>query len=484
MRRSFLPSLVLIASMTTAAWRSAAAQPAEADTLDARALQPQSHWYGIYSQDKKMGYGHTKRTIEKDAVRETFTMVLKLVSNDQKSEVSVVESLVFEAKPPHRLQSGESELFDGKNRVRRRLQRQGERFEVVQEAGGEVTKRDHGPIDYTLLDATSTERWIRRAPKAGASIPLKEFSLQELKLDTGTNKVLAVKKAVVGGVPVTHYEIESETKLITLRSHYDDKGRMLAGKFSVFDLRLETEAQAKKTEYSDLFETAKVKIDRSLGSTRRVRELVVEVTGLDGVVIEDGPRQRFTTGQEKGTGLLKLGKKYGKEMKASAKDIAEALEETLTYPITHPKIKALAATAVGDATTAEDKVKRLVEFVHQHIEGDRAPGLPNIHDLLQQRKGDCKSYALLFATLARAAGVPAREISGLIHIGDDYKAFGGHAWNEVVLNGSWVPVDASWKETEVNATHISFGTQDQATKSLLDAIGKLSFKLVEVKTGE
>src|SRR5262249_52296641 len=150
-------------------------------------------------------------------------------------------------------------------------------------------------------------------------------------------------------------------------------------------------------------------------------------------------------------------------------------EETLAYPIRHAKIQALAKKALGDAASPEDKVKRLVDFVYEYIEGDMASGLPNIHDLLKQKKGDCKSYALLFTTLARAAGVPAREVSGLLYIGDDYQSFGGHAWNEVVLNGVWVPVDASWRETEINATHISFGAQDSAAKGLLGTLGKLSF---------
>ena len=120
--------------------------------------------------------------------------------------------------------------------------------------------------------------------------------------------------------------------------------------------------------------------------------------------------------------------------------------------------------------------------MNDFVQPNLSATLPNIHDLLQRKKGDCKSYALMFTTLARAAGVPSREVSGLLYIGDDNKAFGGHAWNEVVLDGVWVPVDASMRETEVNATHISFGTHDRAAKGLLETLGKLTFKLVEVKT--
>ena len=108
--------------------------------------------------------------------------------------------------------------------------------------------------------------------------------------------------------------------------------------------------------------------------------------------------------------------------------------------------------------------------------------MPTIHDLIDRRRGDCKSYALLFTTLARANGVPSREVAGLLYVGDDGKAFGGHAWNEVVLDGFWVPVDASLDETEVNATHLCFGTDKTAAKNLLETMGTLKLRVVEVKT--
>src|SRR5207237_375398 len=158
--------------------------------------------------------------------------------------------------------------------------------------------------------------------------------------------------------------------------------------------------------------------------------------------------------------------------------------ETNSYPIAHPKIKSLAEKVTEGARTDEQKVKKIVAYVHDFVKPHLAANAPNIHDLLEKKQGDCKSYALLFNNQARAAGVPAREVSGLLYVGDDFKAFGGHAWNEVVLGGVWVPVDASMGETEVNATHICFGTDHRATKNLLTTLGKLSFPLVEVKVSE
>ena len=102
--------------------------------------------------------------------------------------------------------------------------------------------------------------------------------------------------------------------------------------------------------------------------------------------------------------------------------------------------------------------------------------------LINEKKGDCKAYALLFTTLARASGIPAREVAGLVYMGDDQKAFGGHAWKEVVLDGVWVPVDASSGQVDTDPTHISLGNpRGEGIMSFLNTLGKLSFQLVEVR---
>ena len=69
-------------------------------------------------------------------------------------------------------------------------------------------------------------------------------------------------------------------------------------------------------------------------------------------------------------------------------------------------------------------------------------------------------------------------------MGDDVKAFGGHAWNEVLLDGYWVPVDATLNQVDADATHICLGTENESSNNLLKTFGKLNFKLIEVETSK
>jgi hypothetical protein len=67
-------------------------------------------------------------------------------------------------------------------------------------------------------------------------------------------------------------------------------------------------------------------------------------------------------------------------------------------------------------------------------------------------------------------------------MGDGVKAFGGHAWNEVVLDGVWVPVDASIPETDLDAAHLRLGTEQEAIANTAATMGRLSLRVVEVET--
>ena len=439
-------------------------------------------WYGVYFQGKKIGTFKTSRDRVKDGIRESFQSSMKFFSFGQKAESKITQDLVYDEQAPHALLRGSFEEINGPVPTRFTFTRTAPKtYAFLQTVGAEQRKVTVNDLDYTLGDALASEIWLRKNPALGAEIAARELEVKEQKLDTQSSKVLSVKNTLVNGVDVRYYEVRSKSALYRIESvsRVDSGGTMISGWIAgLFELRLETEAEAKNTEFSrDLFVFGMAKVDRPLGPMRQVKELVLDVTGAD-AAFEDGPRQTAEKNGDKTR--LRTGKRFGKEVKATKEEIDEALSESGTHHINHPKVKELAARAVGDAKTDADKVKNIARFVHDYITPTFTNAMPTIYDLMERRRGDCKSFALLFTNLARASGVPAREVSGLLYVGDDQKAFGGHAWNEVVLDGVWVPIDATFNETEVNATHLCFGTDKQAAKGLLETLGKLSLKVVEV----
>jgi hypothetical protein len=75
---------------------------------------------------------------------------------------------------------------------------------------------------------------------------------------------------------------------------------------------------------------------------------------------------------------------------------------------------------------------------------------PSASGTLRIRRGDANEHAQLFVSLARAAGVPARAVSGLLLIDG---RFHYHAWAEVMAH-DWVGIDPTTGDFPVDASHV------------------------------
>jgi hypothetical protein len=108
-----------------------------------------------------------------------------------------------------------------------------------------------------------------------------------------------------------------------------------------------------------------------------------------------------------------------------------------------PELRALSAQIVGDETNPCLKAKKCFDWVAEHIKYSFAieySTIRNISDYCRSKGyGDCGQEAMLFISLCRLNGIPARWQSG-------WNTFPGdediHDWCEIYLapNG-WMPVD-------------------------------------------
>ena len=124
---------------------------------------------------------------------------------------------------------------------------------------------------------------------------------------------------------------------------------------------------------------------------------------------------------------------YEKYTKADEVVVSEANE-----------IVALAAEITGKETNAYKKAQMIYNYmldkysVLEKVRNNDADPL----ELLKSTEGDAYDYAVIFASLARAAGIPALIDSGIL-IGQDLSTQ-AHWWNEIYLAGfGWLPVDVA-----------------------------------------
>jgi transglutaminase-like putative cysteine protease len=161
--------------------------------------------------------------------------------------------------------------------------------------------------------------------------------------------------------------------------------------------------------------------------------------------------------------------------------VRQRLLDSFTQPTVflqsdHPKIGQLAGELVRGEKDARKAVLRIKDWVHKEIAKEPTVSIPNALEVLQTKKGDCNEHTVLFNAIARAAGIPAKTVVGVVYLRG---AFYYHAWSEVWI-GEWISVDSVLNQFPADATHIKFleGEIDRQM-DILQLIGNLKISIIE-----
>ena len=142
----------------------------------------------------------------------------------------------------------------------------------------------------------------------------------------------------------------------------------------------------------------------------------------------------------------------------------------------HPSVKALAKKILQGETDARRAAVKLKDWVFREIAKEPTVSIPNALQVLASKKGDCNEHTVLFNALARAAGIPAKTVVGVVYLRG---AFYYHAWSEIWL-GEWISLDSVLNQFPADVTHVKFleGEIDRQI-DILQLIGNLKIAVVE-----
>ena len=114
-------------------------------------------------------------------------------------------------------------------------------------------------------------------------------------------------------------------------------------------------------------------------------------------------------------------------------------------------IKSTVKSIVGEEKAPRVVAEKLYNFVADRMVydeeklGKKTSSYSYASDILQERKGVCTDYSILYAALCRAAGIPAKLVQGVPAFSilkEGGKLPYGHAWVEIKLPGyGWIPID-------------------------------------------
>jgi len=159
------------------------------------------------------------------------------------------------------------------------------------------------------------------------------------------------------------------------------------------------------------------------------------------------------------------------------------LQPTVTVGSADPGAQAMAREIVGEAPEPLARIRRLVQWIQENV--DQAPvDVFSSSDVLQGRKAECQGLTWLYAAFARSLGIPTRVVNGLVY-SKELDGFLYHAWAESHVGAGWLPVDPTFGQVGVDATHIKLLEGDRLADllPLTDIVGKIQLKILAIEPG-
>ena len=341
---------------------------------------------------------------------------------------------------------------------------------------GKINNLEFKDIDIRFGDLLKLELLLNHYDdwEIGEIVKYKSYDMYSFEVSEEKDILESIETKFYSGVKVPVYKFTTETS--DTRSGFTSYFSVNSGKpMEYVDTYETTLLENKETAQNISFGGASnasqtIMVDQILEDNENIKRLVLEIDGEYEKGFYLGDRQNVFS--KNGKKYLELDFDLYDDPPATKKDIEKNLKATTLYPSNDEYFINLAEGIIGDLEDPWDQVQLLLNYVDIFIKDDYLANPLSVYDIVETKIGDCTEHALLFNTLARAVGIPSRELSGIINYEDN--KFALHAWNEVVIDGYWYPVDPTWNYIVPPLTHIKF--------DLLESVpATYNFKVIEIE---
>jgi hypothetical protein len=398
-----------------------------------------------------------------------------------------LDEKVYEARPGGRLLSFRSrrEGDGGFRSVEGRCTAEG--CAVVLTTEGQREERRIPPVGDIAEQADAA----RLAAARRGVVRGEQLDLETLRVKKMEDRWVGRARVAAGGVEAEVSQVEEleAGDRVAARVSLADDGRLLELRMGDSVVaRAEPEETATRLDKVDLFAMTRVKLPGPL--SRAVPGSMV--LGLRGIPkdfrVPDG-RQAWAEAPDGAVTLTVTARRpraadpardAPRVKGAAPPELVEFLEATPDVDRDSPAIVETAREVVGGTPGVYAASVKLSRFVFRRLEKAYGVSRDRASEVLATGKGDCTEHALLFTALARAAGIPARQVHGLVYAryDDAVPALYWHAWVEVKSGEEWIALDPTFDQPVADPTHVVLGRGAQ-----VDTVGLLgSLQIVSVET--
>lgn len=465
----------------------------------------EDHWYAVVVNGQHAGFSRIAHRRKGDQVESLNYIELKIqrgpipiemTMKSRQRETLKGEPIGFEAEQNMSLMSIKKKgtIRDG-------------RVLIKTTQGGKTTRSQH-PWDPKAKMAWAVALELNDAPiEPGKTFELYVYDVMA-KASGPVRTVIKVKdkeKVKLLDRTVEAYRCETTSYIgmpITSVSYVDESGTDVKITMDLGIIKAEliacSEAQARRkaAKPPELFIQTFIELTEpfNAASARRIKyKLDIEGEQLDENMFPTTAMQRVIS-RKKGEIVVEVQRlDWDKLERAEQGPIPDAVKPCLAASTfvnaKDPKIVELARKAVGDETQPAKMADKLRRFATEYIHiKDFSVGLGTASEVAQSKQGDCTEHAVFLAALARAVGIPARCVGGIVHVSElvgRKNLFGYHMWTQVWIGGKWVDIDAALRQTECDPSHIAMTVnamnEDGATDlalGILPFLGKTNIKVL------
>jgi hypothetical protein len=413
-------------------------------------------WYALYMAGKKAGWAQIElrpTTGDEPGAYAVLAHANVATNDDGPSTVELLDRRFYAGTPPFGLVELRQIMRSPAGEVEHRYRALDDHGELVQiEAGVGTSPRRIARSAETL----EGQLLVTAAPpslRAGQETSYLGFDIDTETDERTTFTVTSVGTEVLAGVsvPVVTAQTLTEGDSTPMVLRFADRQPLSITLGAGMRLELAEQARAQAdVEGVSMLDTS-VKLARPLGDLSGRDELTLDITAPD-LAFPAGANQSATVLPD---GRHRLTVRRGPGPVVTPEQRAKALAPTSAFDFDRPAVAARAAQIVAGATSDRERADRIVQWVYTNLGKDLSTELATASQVLDRQRGDCTEHTLLVVALARAAGLPARDVGGLMYE-DTTARFYWHAWAQIAIDGRWVAVDGAWGQNVADVGHLAF----------------------------
>lgn len=436
-------------------------------------------WWGVYFRGEKIGYA--TQTISPRANGYTLSDRSVLNLNLLGTVQPTTTRLEMEANDEWILEKFDFELRSRDVHFQARGAVSGARLSLEINSGGHESRRDLTLTQAPYLLAALKPYVVTQQLETGKELMFSTFDPSTLSQQVTTVVIEGRERIPIDGRIEPAIRLRQSFRGISIVSWVDGHGRTLkeespAGLSLVRQTAQKARALPGQAMKLDLVAETAIPVAAPLDDLRKRNSIGFKLAGVDLASFSlHGGRQRLIENR------LEVRLEDPAQLDVPKIPVREArlasyLQPTAFLQSDHPTIRQLAAKIVGGETDGYRAAIKIKDWVYGEIAKAPTVSIPNALEVLRTRRGDCNEHTVLFNALARAAGLPAKTVVGVVHARG---AFYYHAWSEVWL-GEWVSLDAVLNQFPADVSHIKFleGEIDRQI-DLLQLIGNLSIEVID-----